>query len=1067
MIKKSAIFSFKIFVEIGLGLAVIILIAAAIFAGFLVRGPIDMMRVLPTVERQINAQLTSDKVTIGSLNLEWQADNNLLGLNASNVILSNMRGPFLYAPEIDLNISIRSLLLGRFRIEDVWIRNVALAITRASDGQVRISGHDSSKDIESLRNEAIPAVVTLNDLIHDLPSLDSLWIDRARIIYRDEQAQTVSTYNPVTVYIAMHEDSDARNLSGFARFPLDADNPAEQIRVDFTTKSDPLALHLNADLRQVESTHLLQFTPDVAKHMTVDMVVNGSVQAQMDNLWNMQNLQIDLSTPKGRVVFENNGEREQLDISDLELLISTDLNTDTAHFRQAKVTINDLSTIELGGTIENVSSPAIMRGAVTLTADRIPHQWVSDYWPETEQDNGAYEWIVTKTGDGVFKDLSIALDFDKAIKARTDDLDLPPWMKDITATFGFEGMRVDYHPPLILARDVDGTGKYETISLSLDIENAKIGDLDIRGATLYFDDLITSGAGNATLKFPITGDVQSVFDYIATDPINAFDTVDFNPKAAKGQADLVADIKFPLAKDTSIEAFDVVVAGTLNDVIVENVIKNLTLSGGPYALRATTGDVALKGAGQLAGQPVDLDWHEYFSAKPDADYLSKATVKVTADNQIRKAFMKDFSRYFSGLSDVDLVYVADKNGKDSHVDLAVDLQRTGLSAESLGLKKEIGRPAKATLGVYLRNGDLAKIANLKITGNGLSLANGEIDFTTDNGEPLIHRGALQNLIFGENKLSLDLGGDKDLLKITAKGPILDARPILAGEKDAGDPSAQSLRGMEIGLDVLEMQTSDTMTLKDAEVYIRQNKTGQMERFELNAKAGKSDLYVRYTPDNMGKLSLQVEASDAGDTLRAFDLYSSIEGGTLRIAGVPLSGGRFGDVSGKVRIDNFEVRKAPVLIRLLNALSFQGGDKLNFTRLESDFEWRIGDAGDTYTIRDGRTSGASVGFTFDGYVDTGKKEMDIRGTAAPLSMLNSMVGNIPIIGSILTGGGALVAATYSITGATDDPKIGVNPLSVLTPGIIRKLLFEGASDPTPQADSNAPAGVRNNEAESVN
>jgi hypothetical protein len=53
----------------------------------------------------------------------------------------------------------------------------------------------------------------------------------------------------------------------------------------------------------------------------------------------------------------------------------------------------------------------------------------------------------------------------------------------------------------------------------------------------------------------------------------------------------------------------------------------------------------------------------------------------------------------------------------------------------------------------------------------------------------------------------------------------------------------------------------------------------------------------------------------------------------------------------------------------------------------------------------------------------------------------VIGNIPIIGQILTGGDALLAATYTISGDPDDPSVGVNPLSVLAPGIIRKMLFE--------------------------
>ncbi len=43
-----------------------------------------------------------------------------------------------------------------------------------------------------------------------------------------------------------------------------------------------------------------------------------------------------------------------------------------------------------------------------------------------------------------------------------------------------------------------------------------------------------------------------------------------------------------------------------------------------------------------------------------------------------------------------------------------------------------------------------------------------------------------------------------------------------------------------------------------------------------------------------------------------------------------------------------------------------------------------------------------------------------------------------MGDLLTGGGGLIAASYTMTGASEDPKVLINPLSVLTPGILRTI-----------------------------
>lgn len=94
------------------------------------------------------------------------------------------------------------------------------------------------------------------------------------------------------------------------------------------------------------------------------------------------------------------------------------------------------------------------------------------------------------------------------------------------------------------------------------------------------------------------------------------------------------------------------------------------------------------------------------------------------------------------------------------------------------------------------------------------------------------------------------------------------------------------------------------------------------------------------------------------------------------------------------------------------------------------------------LKDGRTSGNALGLTFDGTFDNAANTLDVTGTIIPLSGVNKIIGEIPLVGDILTGGtGALIAATYSLRGNSDDPKTSVNPLSVLTPGILRRILFE--------------------------
>jgi hypothetical protein len=71
-------------------------------------------------------------------------------------------------------------------------------------------------------------------------------------------------------------------------------------------------------------------------------------------------------------------------------------------------------------------------------------------------------------------------------------------------------------------------------------------------------------------------------------------------------------------------------------------------------------------------------------------------------------------------------------------------------------------------------------------------------------------------------------------------------------------------------------------------------------------------------------------------------------------------------------------------------------------------------------------------------NTGNK-LDIEGSLIPVQGLNKIVSKIPIVGHIITGSqdGVLVA-DFKVRGDYDDPDVSVNPLSVVTPGLLKDI-----------------------------
>ena len=93
-----------------------------------------------------------------------------------------------------------------------------------------------------------------------------------------------------------------------------------------------------------------------------------------------------------------------------------------------------------------------------------------------------------------------------------------------------------------------------------------------------------------------------------------------------------------------------------------------------------------------------------------------------------------------------------------------------------------------------------------------------------------------------------------------------------------------------------------------------------------------------------------------------------------------------------------------------------------------------------TFRDGRLSGPAIGATFEGTLDRSTDKVGIAGTLVPVYGLNSILGVLPVVGDLLVSkpGEGIFGLTYAMRGDLGEPGIVVNPLSVLTPGIFRRI-----------------------------
>ena len=138
----------------------------------------------------------------------------------------------------------------------------------------------------------------------------------------------------------------------------------------------------------------------------------------------------------------------------------------------------------------------------------------------------------------------------------------------------------------------------------------------------------------------------------------------------------------------------------------------------------------------------------------------------------------------------------------------------------------------------------------------------------------------------------------------------------------------------------------------------------------------------------------------------------------------------------------------MLFRSLSLASLRGltdtlsGEGVLFSRIEAPIT--IG--GGRYVIDGGRARGPALGLTVNGWIGTDGQGIDLNGVLVPSFGVNSMLGNIPGFGQLFVGreGEGVFSITYSVAGTLEKAQVAVNPLSAVTPGILRRI-FENPSD----------------------
>ena len=1016
---KKPIHHFNRGVVIGLevvGFAIVLLFLGWLGLIFrLSQGPMNADFLTDRMERALAEQQGGFMFDVRSTQLTWGSKFDPLELELDDVQISRSdKTPVMAVRKIGVQFSKRYLVFGRFIPKAIKIYGPAVNLIRWEDGHFTLNlneredaGEETAADIESQKELISGYLLRLQDddahLL--LGGLRQISVSDASVLYQDKALGASWKARNADVVFARGKGGIISNTI----LDLDMDENRKAI----------VRVGAYYSWQTQKTSAVIAFSglvPSLAAQQSEQLKALSDIKFPIKGAFS---LELDSGFRPGPSRFE----------------LAAELGA---------------ASLEAKGTLDPQKSGGALLGIQGSLAG-MPISALKDYWPEALAPDPRH-WVITNLSEGraTRATIDMALLLDAAAEKKVT-------LQKLGGEIDFEGITVDYFSPLKKALNAGGKASYDAKSFNIDVTSGTLGDMALQSSKIRMTELDVADHdthAKADISVTLKGPLKTALSVLDSKPLEYPSNMGLRTADVAGDAAVTVNFKFPLHKALQIHEVEVKADAKLNDVMLGNVVRGMALSGGPMDVSLEKSVLTVKGKGRLDAMPLDFTWTRNFAE--NAEVQSRAEAQLPLDAAAMKAFGAPESLAVSGVMPVEASYTEQRD-KTATLILKGDIERTAFSVAEADFDKVAGVPGTLGMTVLLKDEKPYKITGFNLR-SGETAVEGEMDVGADG----VQKASLDKILLGDTDIVLDMSRGADggyVMKVTGRQMDISRLLKQSDAPNSDEEAAKKIKPFTLTLAVNRVITArdrddkEKSGIDDVKMFLRRNEWQRIEQFEMNGISGNKPLFIRYMPAEGGH-SLKVEAQNAGAALSALGISKSIRGGNLIVdaAADPKSGPR--DMKGDVILTDFTLVDTPVLAQLLNAVSLIGivellnGKGIAFKKARAKFSWvDRGAPLDTdntrmIKIKDGKTSGASLGLTFEGNIDQWKNTLDLEGTLIPVSDLNKLLGIIPLVGDILTGGGeGVFAATYKVKGPKKAPTVTVNPLAALAPGILRQIFFE--------------------------
>jgi hypothetical protein len=677
-------------------------------------------------------------------------------------------------------------------------------------------------------------------------------------------------------------------------------------------------------------------------------------------------------------------------------------------------------------------------GQLTLTADNVAADDLANYWP-AQLVPQTRQWVTGNITVGTASDAKFVFGLSAPANLARIGLD------SATGTFDGAGLSVGWIPHAAPITGVTGVFTL-TDHNNIDIKASAgtLGGLSLAGGVLHITGLVhPTQTGNFSI--PIVGELNGALQVLNAPPLSLLHDAPPELLQATGQVNGTVAASLPMRGDVKASEVDLNVQANVSGVTLPTMAPGLSLTGGALSLQTNLQRMTLQGAAQLAGQPASVTVAAQFGAgQPVIDFLLTSSAGNALLNQAGIAASSSSDDGLSGTVPFTLHVTQDASGAAQAV-LQADLTKAAASVPAFGWSKKPGAAGAVTVQVALTGQSVSSITVARATAPGL-----DIQAASDPQNARMLKFARLRIGASSATGALTAPAAKGgPWQAVFSGPALDVTAILnpepapKGKTPAKPPPKPAPPSGPLWAAKLDFATCILAGHGAPPLRMLvfagngQGMTLLAAHATATGTAGQDiALTVTDLPGALHPQGITLTTDDGGYLLRALGAYSNIEGGGLNLAATARDDG----TSGTLRLQQFRLLQAPGFTKVLQSMTIYGaaaaasGPGLAFDRLVAPF----GIANHVLTLTGARAFSSSLGFTAAGTIDLVSGETDLSTTVIPAYALNALPGKIPVVGKLFSAekGGGLFAVRAHISGQLTDPDVTVNPLSALTPGVLR-------------------------------